>query len=81
MLKRKPIYPELNALKGLIREKKSSYRVLSEKAGCSPNTLYLMLNGYYPPNGEYIEKIATELDINPNDIVKYFFPRMLRNAI
>lgn len=81
MLKIKPAYPELSALKGRIREMKSSYRILSEKIGCSTNTLYLMLNGFYAPSGEYVEKIASELEINPNDVVRYFFPNMLRNAI
>lgn len=80
-MKHKRTYPELSALKGRIREKKSSYRDLSRKIGCSVNTLFLMLNGYYAPDGEYVEKIAIELDIDPNDIVKYFFPRMLRIAI
>jgi lambda repressor-like predicted transcriptional regulator len=81
MLKNRPTYPELSALKGRIREKKTSYRKLSENIGCSSNTLYLMLNGYYAPDGEYVEKIASELEIDPNEVVRYFFPRMLRNAI
>lgn len=80
-MKKKPTCPELSALKGLLTEKKITYRELAKNIGCSVNTLFLMLNGYYAPNGEYIEKIASELEVNPNDIVKYFFPRMLRNAI
>jgi hypothetical protein len=81
MLKKKPTFPELSALKGRIREKKSSYRLLSVQIGCSPDTLYRMLNGYAAPGTDDVEKIATELDIDPAEIVKYFFPRMLRNAI
>ena len=79
--KRKIVYPELTALKGRIREKKSSYRCLSSKIGCSTNTLYLMLNGYSAPGADDMELIAEELEIRPDEIVKYFFPRMLRNAI
>jgi DNA-binding Xre family transcriptional regulator len=79
--KRKIVYSELSALKGRIREKKSSYRDLSKKIGCSTNTLYLMLNGYSAPGADDMEVIAEELEIQPNEIVKYFFPRMLRNAI
>lgn len=75
------VYFELTALKGRIREKKSSYRLLSKKIGCSVNTLYLMVNGYAVPGADHIDAISEELDIPPQEVTKYFFPQMLRNAI
>jgi transcriptional regulator with XRE-family HTH domain len=79
--KKRLVYVELSALKGRIREKKTSYRELSGKIGRSTNTLYLMLNGYAAPGADDVEAISEELDISPDEVVKYFFPRMLQNAI
>jgi hypothetical protein len=79
--KKKLVYVELPALKGRIKEMKSSYRILADKVNCSTNTLYLALNGYGVLGADDIELIAEELEIQPSEITRYFFPRMLRNAI
>lgn len=73
-------YHELSALKGRIREKGSSYRKLAKTICMGLNTLCEKVNGYYAMTAEDIEKICEELDILPQDIPKYFFPSMLRNA-
>lgn len=73
-------YIELNALKGRIREKKYTYRKLAEEVGISTNMLCNKINGYYVFNADEIEKIANTLDISAQELNKYFFPRLLRNA-
>lgn len=80
MLK-KPRYPVLVELKGKIREKGMTYRSLAPKIGMSYNTLSDKLNGHYAFDIEEINRIVVELDIKPNEIVRYFFPHMLRNVI
>ena len=72
-------YPELLAIKGKMREKKVTYRELARKIGMSTNTLNSRLNGYSVCDIEEVNDIAIELGIGPNEIVKYFFPSMLRN--
>lgn len=79
-IKKKKKYPELNALKGLIREKGTSYRKVSNEIGIAVNTLSDKINGFYPINLEEVEKIAKVLSIPDSEIVKYFFPNMMRNA-
>ena len=73
-------YPELNALKGRIREQNSSYRKLSEEIGIAVNTLSDKINGYYAVSIPEAEAIAVALDIPPSEMGKYFFPSMLRNS-
>jgi len=73
-------YYELSALKGLIREKGLSYRKISDSISIGVNTLCDKINGYYIMTADDIENICKELDIIPQDIPKYFFPNMLRNA-
>ena len=74
MLGKKRKYPELTALKGRIREKKTSYRRLAVDLGIAVNTLSDKINGFYPFTGPEIEKIAEILDISPKDIANYFMP-------
>jgi len=80
-LLKKPRYPVLVELKGKIREKGMTYRSLAPKIGISYNTLSDKLNGHYAFDIEEINRIVVELDIKPNEIVRYFFPHMLRNVI
>lgn len=73
-------YPELSALKGRMREKKKTYRGLSAKMGVSTNTLNDKLNGYSVLNIDQVDFFVNELHISEEDIVRYFFPHLLRNA-
>ncbi|EHQ88228.1 helix-turn-helix domain-containing protein [Desulfosporosinus youngiae] len=73
-------YPELNSLKGRIRERNTSYRKLSGEIGMAVNTLSDKLNGFYALSIPEAEAIAIVLDIPPGQMDKYFFPSMLRNA-
>jgi lambda repressor-like predicted transcriptional regulator len=72
--KKKRKYPELTALKGRIREKKTSYRKLASELGMGLNTLSNKVNGFYPFNGAEMEKIAEILEIEPKDIASFFMP-------
>lgn len=81
ILLKKPRYPVLVELKGKIREKGMTYRSLAPKIGMSYNTLSDKLNGHYAFDIEEINRIVVELDIKPNEVVRYFFPHMLRNVI
>lgn len=74
-------YIELNALKGLLREKKITYRELSKKTGISLNALFCKINGKSLFNTDEIIKVCNATGIEGDDVVKYFFPRMLRNVI
>ncbi len=76
---KKKKYPELSALKGRMREKGVTYRDLSQNIKMGLNTLNDKLNGYSILNADEVELIVSELEIEPVDIIKYFFPRMLRN--
>ena len=67
-------YPELTALKGRIREKKTSYRKLAIDLGIAVNTLSDKINGFYPVTGPEIERLAMVLDISPKDIANFFMP-------
>lgn len=74
-------YEELSNLKGLLREKKYSYRKLAISISISVDALNNKLNGYSVFCLNEVIEIAEELDIEPTEIVKYFFPHMLRNVI
>jgi|GEM_PF-2630029 transcriptional regulator with XRE-family HTH domain len=67
-------YPELNALKGLIRERGSSYREVAREIGIEINTLSDKINGFQAISVPEIEKISLFLDIDPKDVVKFFMP-------
>lgn len=73
-------YEVLNALKGKIKEENENYRSLSEKTGISLNALNNKLNGYSVFNMQEVSVIVEKLNIEPNDIIKYFFPQLLRNV-
>lgn len=72
--KKKRKHPELNALKGKIREMGKSYRVLAEEIGIGLNTLSDKINGYQSFSADEMEQIAIALEINPRDIAHYFLP-------
>lgn len=74
-------YHELKALKGKIRESDSNYRELARRVGMSPTTLSDKINGFSVFNTEEVNLIVCELRIEPSEIIKFFFPHMLRNAI
>lgn len=73
-------YPELNSLKGRIREQNTSYRKLSEEIGMAVNTLSDKINGFYAMSIPEAEAISVCLDIPPSEMAKYFFPSRLRNS-
>jgi lambda repressor-like predicted transcriptional regulator len=77
-MKRK--YEVLNTLKGKIREENENYRSLSKKTGISVNALNNKLNGYSVFDMREVSIIVDKLNIKPNEIIKYFFSQMLRNA-
>lgn len=78
--KKKKKYPTLNALKGKITESESNYRDLALRIGMSPSTLSDKLNGYSVFDTVEVDKIVHELRIDHSEIVKFFFPLILRNA-
>lgn len=73
-------YEELNALKGKMRENKMTYRELSLYTGISLNALNAKLNGYSVFNLNEVVKIIEVLEIEPENINKYFFPFILKKG-
>lgn len=74
-------YEILNALKGKIREENKNYRSLSKETGISVNALNNKLNGYSVFDMKEVSVMVEKLNIKPNEIIRYFFPQMLRNAM
>lgn len=74
---KKKKYDILNALKGRIREEGYTYRSLSEKAGISLDALNNKINGYSLLDTKDISILVEILNIDPKDIIKYFFPKLL----
>lgn len=77
---KKKNYEVLNALKGKIREENENYRSLSLKTSISVNALNNKLNGYSVFDTKEVSILIEHLNIDPKDIIKYFFPHMLRNV-
>ena len=73
-------YEILNALKGKIREENKNYRSLSKETGISVNALNNKLNGYSVFDMREVSVMVEKLNIQPNEIIKYFFSQMLRNV-
>jgi len=73
-------HPELSALKGRIREKKTNYEELAEYLGIGENTLSNKINGYSDFYTNEIVKIVEFLDIPKDEINRYFFPTLLHSA-
>lgn len=78
IMNKKKIYDELTALKGKMRESKVSYKRLAKAINVSPNSLYLWFNGFNTLNTLQIINIAEELDIAPEEMLKYFFPSLYK---
>ena len=74
MSKKRKRYPELTALKGLIREKKSSYRELAKEIGMGVSVFSDKINGFYAFSGPEIEAIGQYLEIDPKEVAKFFLP-------
>ena len=73
-------YPVLWAVKGRIREHGTTYDEVAKKMAIDTNTLGNKLNGYTDIKANEIEQLVTILNIDPNDIIKFFFPSMLRSV-
>lgn len=73
-------YPVLWAVKGRIRELGTTYDEVAKKMAIDTNTLGNKLNGYTDIKANEIEQLVTILNIDPNDIIKFFFPSMLRSV-
>ncbi len=65
-------YPELNKLKGKMREQGETYRTMSQKTGIPLNTLNNKLNGYSLFDITEVLSICSILEIPP-DKIPYFF--------
>ena len=73
-MKNKKVYVELSALKGLIRERSSSYRVIAANLCIALPTFSNKINGHRAFNTIELDKIVDLLDIPPGSIGRYFFP-------
>ena len=65
-------YPELNKLRGCIREKGETYRSLSRKTGIPLNTLSNKINGHSLFDIVEVSKVCNALDIAPENIPVFF---------
>lgn len=65
-------YPELNKLKGRIRERKETYRSISQKTGIPLNALSNKINGHYLFDIVEVSKVCVVLSINPEEIPVFF---------
>lgn len=65
-------YPELNYLKGKMREKGETYRSMSAKIGIPLNTLNNKLNGYSTFDVKEAVLVCSILDIQYNEMPKFF---------
>jgi transcriptional regulator with XRE-family HTH domain len=75
MKKQKTIrYIELAALKGLLRERKTSYGKMAKVIGVSVNAFSNRINGHCSFDVIEMEKIAEYFNIDVLDIGRYFFP-------
>lgn len=72
-------HPELLALKGKIREENTTYLELAKKIGMDPSTFSNKINGYTAFTTDEVHLIVEKLNINEENIIRYFFPEMLRN--
>lgn len=80
MAKKTKRYEELNELKGKMRSEGYTYRKLSEETGISVDAINNKLNGYSILDVDDVELIAKALNIKADEIILYFFPKMLRNV-
>lgn len=69
------MYVELTALKGLLREKKTSYEKIAEFVGVATNTFSDKINGYSLFDAIEIDKVAEYFAIDVSEMGRYFSPR------
>jgi len=67
-------YVELIALKGLLRERKTTYQKAAKILGMATNTFANRINGYSPFDAFEMDRLAEYFKIDTADIGKYFFP-------
>lgn len=77
--KRAKVFKELSALKGLIREKGTSYRAVAKETGIATATFSNKINGYACFDAVEIDAICDQLEIHENVAWRYFFPHRCSN--
>ena len=70
--------PILNALKGRIREKQTSYKKLSIPLGLDYSTLSQKINGKSALTGDEMNMLGELLDIEESEVIKFFIPNYRR---
>ncbi|KLU66715.1 hypothetical protein DEAC_c13830 [Desulfosporosinus acididurans] len=78
--KKQQKYLELSALKGLIREKKSSYDKLSTELGITTNNFCDKINGFQLFDVKEVDTLSDLLDIKQTELNRYFFPHKLSGS-
>lgn len=73
-------YPELNILKGKMREKGITYRTMSKRTGIPLNTLNNKLNGYSLFDISEALSVCSVLNIVPDEIPYFFEQKVAKNA-
>lgn len=68
-----PDYTKMWNLKRKMKEEGITYKEMADKIGMGVNTLSDKLNGKSSFNIEEVKKIIDVLEIEPEDIPKYFF--------
>lgn len=69
-------YPELNKLKGRMREKGETYRSMSKKTGIPLNTFNNKVNGYSTFDISEAVSVCSILDIDLSEISSFFSPNV-----
>ena len=77
MRKREP----LNELKKLLKKRNYSYRKFAEEIHMSVDALNNKLNGYTLFNTWEVDKLVVKLQIEPDEINRYFFPEFCEEYI
>lgn len=77
--KKTRVFKELAALKGLIREKGTSYRKIADEIGIATATFSNKINGFTCFDAMEIDAICDQLDIQEREVGRYFFPHRCSN--
>lgn len=77
MVKAKQRYPTLAKLKGKLREKRYTYKMLSEEICLGIDAICRKINGQWTFSTDEIERICKILRIPAEEIPEYFFPGLL----
>ena len=78
MSKKRKKYPEMSALKGRIREMGVTYDEVAKDVGIATSSLSNKINGFYPMTADEMQRIATMLEIKPQDVARFFLPSYCR---